>query len=41
MQSAIWTPVVLFLVEWLLVVLVAYRHKRREGNYMTLGDKQE
>ena len=41
MQSAIWTPVVLFLVEWLLVVLVAYRHKRRKDNYMTLGDKQE
>ena len=41
MQSAIWTPVVLFLVEWLLVVLVAYRHKGRGKNYMKLdGDKQ-
>jgi len=38
MQSAIWTPVVLFLVEWLLVVLVAYRHKRREGKYVNLKD---
>lgn len=27
MQSAIWTPVILFLVEWLLIILVAYRHK--------------